>query len=291
MSASSASTPGIDPRTIAWMTRNEADMSFRMRARTVFEWIPLQEDSLILDLPCGRGFYLNMLRHVSDCRLVGVDLDWSVLQQAQRTVTRLPRLQLSRADAMALPWAANTFDAIILTELLEHVADDVAVLRECLRVLQPGGVIAITVPHANYPFAWDPINKSLEKLFGTKVRRGPLAGIWANHLRLYTPAQLRARVLQAGFQIEAERAFTHHAFPFSHNLVYGLGKPLLESGVLPEALTSVADRTRFALADGSPLNPLRLAVRLLEWCDRHNVPAEPPGRATVNLAVKASKPL
>ena len=230
MSASSASTPGIDPRTIAWMTRNEADMSFRMRVRTVFEWIPLQEDSLILDLPCGRGFYLNMLRHVCDCRLVGVDLDWSVLQQAQRTVARLPRLQLSRADAMTLPWAANTFDAIILTELLEHVADDVAVLRECLRVLQPGGVIAITVPHANYPFAWDPINKSLEKLFGTKIRRGPLAGIWANHLRLYTPAQLRARVLQAGFQIEAERAFTHHAFPFSHNLVYGLGKPLLESG-------------------------------------------------------------
>ena len=291
MSASSASTPGIDPRTIAWMTRNEADMSFRMRARTVFEWIPLQEDSLILDLPCGRGFYLNMLRHVSDCRLVGVDLDWSVLQQAQRTVTRLPRLQLSRADAMALPWAANTFDAIILTELLEHVADDVAVLRECLRVLQPGGVIAITVPHANYPFAWDPINKSLEKLFGTKIRRGPLAGIWANHLRLYTPAQLRARVLQAGFQIEGRTRL--HASCLSLQPQSGLwpGQALLESGVLPEALTSVADRTRFTRADGSPLNPLRLAVRLLEWCDRHNVPAEPPGRATVNLAVKASKPL
>ena len=291
MSASSEDTPGIDPRTIAWMTRNEADMSFRMRARTVFEWIPVQEDSLILDLPCGRGFYLNMLRHVSDCRLVGVDLDWSVLQQAQRTVGQLPRLQLSHADATALPWAANTFDAIILTELLEHVADDVAVLRECLRVLQPGGVIAITVPHANYPFAWDPINKSLEQIFGTKIRRGPLAGIWANHLRLYSPAQLRERVLQAGFQIEAERAFTHHAFPFSHNLVYGLGKPLLKSGVLPESVVSVADRTRFARADGSPLNPLRLAVRLLEWCDRHNVPAEQTGRATVNLAIKASKPL
>ena len=291
MSASSSSTPGIDQRTIAWMTRNEADMSFRMRVRTVFEWIPVHEDSLILDLPCGRGFYLNMLRHVSNCHLVGVDLDWSVLQQAQRTVGRLPRLQLGRADASALPWAANTFDAIILSELLEHVADDVAVLRECLRVLQPGGVIAITVPHANYPFAWDPINKSLEQLFGTRIRRGPLAGIWANHLRLYTPTQLRERVLHAGFQIEAERAFTHHAFPFSHNLVYGLGKPLLESGLLPEALTGVADRTRFTRADGSPLNPLRLAVRLLEWCDRHNVPAEPPGSTTVNLAVKASKPL
>jgi len=291
MSASSASSPGIDPHIIAWMTRNEADMSFRMRVRTVFEWIPLREDSLILDLPCGRGFYLNMLRHVSNCRLAGADLDQRVLQQARRTVGRLPRLQLGCADATALPWAANTFDSIILSELLEHVEQDVAALRECRRVLKPGGVIAITVPHANYPFAWDPVNKTLERLFGTRIRSGPLAGIWANHLRLYTPAQLRERVLQAGFQVEAERAFTHHAFPFSHNLVYGLGKPLLESGLLPDALADVADRTRFTRADGSRLNPLRLALRLLEWCDRHNRLEEPPGRATVNLAIKASKPL
>ncbi|MCE2490293.1 MAG: hypothetical protein J4G17_10010, partial [Anaerolineae bacterium] len=64
MSVSSAAMPGIDPETVAWMLRNEADMSFRIRARTVFEWIPLHADSLILDLPCGRGFYLKMLRHV-----------------------------------------------------------------------------------------------------------------------------------------------------------------------------------------------------------------------------------
>ncbi len=265
-------------------------MSFRMRARTVFEWLPLHESSLVLDLACGRGFYLNMLRFVSDCYLAGMDLDWSVLLQAQRTVGHVPRLLLGCVDASALPWASNSFDAIILTELLEHVEDDAAVLRECLRVLKPGGVTAITVPHANYPFAWDPVNKTLETLFNTRIRRGPLAGIWANHLRLYTHAQLHERVLTAGFQIEAERAFTHHAFPFSHNLVYGLGKPLLESGLLPQALADVADRSRFARVDGGPLNPLHLAIRLLEWCDRHNLPDEPPGRATVNLAIKAIKP-
>ena len=290
MSASSANTPGVDLRAVDWMTRNEADMSFRMRARTVFEWLPLRDDSFILDLACGRGYYLNMLRHLSACRLAGIDIAPAVLQQARRNVGHLPDLLLGRADASALPWAADTFDAVILSELLEHVEDDLAALQECRRVLKPGGMVAITVPHANYPFAWDPLNKSLETLFGRPIRRGPLAGIWANHLRLYTPTQLRECVLQAGFLIEAERAFTHHAFPFSHNLVYGLGKPLLESGLLPEALARVADRSRFARADGSPLNPLRLALRLLQWFDRNNRPDEPPGRATVNLAIKARVP-
>lgn len=291
MSDSSAATPGIDPATVAWMLRNEADMSFRMRARTVFEWVPLHADSLILDLPCGRGFYLNMLRHVCDCRLLGLDLDAAVLKEAQDSVGSAPGLLLGRSNALALPLPADYVDAIILTELLEHVRDDLAVLRECRRVLKPGGVMAITVPHANYPLAWDPINKTLEALFGVHIGRGPLAGIWANHLRLYTPARLRECVLAAGLRVDEERSLLHHAFPFSHNLVYGLGKPLLQAGLLPEALSDVADRSRFTREDGSPFNPLRLALRVLEWFDRNNEKNEAPGRSTVNLAIRASKPL
>ncbi|MDD9956772.1 MAG: class I SAM-dependent methyltransferase [Anaerolineaceae bacterium] len=291
MSDSSAATPGVDPETVAWMLRNEADMSFRMRARTVFEWVPLRPDSLILDLPCGQGFYLKMLRHISDCPLLGLDLDAAVLKKAQGSLGRAPGLLLGRSDALALPLPPDCVDAIILTELLEHVRDDLAVLRECQRVLKPGGVMAITVPHANYPLAWDPINKTLEKLFGLHIRSGPLAGIWANHLRLYTPGQLRERVHAAGLQVDEERSLLHHAFPFSHNLVYGLGKPLLQAGLLPEALADVADRSRFARVDGSPLNPLRLALHVLEWFDRNNAMDEAPGRSTVNLALRASKPL
>ncbi len=282
--------PGIDPRIVDRMLRNEADMSFRKRARTVLEWIPTGRGMHILDLACGRGYYLNMLRHVASCQLAGVDLDRRVLQQAQRMLGHLPDLLLARADAARLPWARDSFDAIILSEVLEHVADDHAVLRECRRVLRPGGVVAITVPHANYPFAWDPVNKTLETLLGAPIRRGPLAGIWANHRRLYTPDQLRERVLETGFIIEAERAMTHHAFPFSHNLVYGLGMPLLESGLLPQSLSTVVDRSQLHSGDGARLNPFRLALRVLEWFDRDNLPAEPPGRATVNLALRARKP-
>lgn len=279
----------IDPKLIQQMTRNEADMAFKKRVQTIFEWIPLGDDARILDCACGRGFYLNMIRHVSRCALVGLELEDEIIRKAQRNVGHLPGITLTRGNIYALPFPDDWFDGVILSEILEHIDDDVAGLREVRRVLKPGGVVAITVPNANYPFLWDPINKTLETLFRTKIRRGPLAGIWANHVRLYTREQLRAAVEQAGFAVEAERAFTHTSFPFIHNLVYGLGKPLLESGLLPRKLADAADRTTFDRNDGSLLNPVNLGVAVLNFFDRPNTLDEPPGRSTVNLAILGRK--
>ena len=177
----------------------------------------------------------------------------------------------------------------MLSEILEHIDDDVAGLREVRRVLKPGGVVAITVPNAHYPPLWDPVNWTLERVFNTRIRRGPLAGLWANHERLYHREQLRHAVEAAGLAVEVERAFTHYSFPFIHNLVYGLGKPLLESGALPENLSNAADRTTFDQNDGSLLNPINLGIAVLNLFDRPNKLDEPPGRSTVNLAIKARK--
>jgi SAM-dependent methyltransferase len=279
----------VDPRAIEHMTRNEADMAFKKRVRTIFEWVDPQDDHLILDCACGRGFYLNMFRFVSACRLVGLELEWAIIRKAQRNVGHLPAIMLNNANLYALPYANNTFDAVILSEILEHVERDVDGLREVLRVLKPGGVVAITVPNANYPFWWDPINKTLETVFRTHIGSGPLAGIWANHVRLYTEKQLREAVEAAGFLVEEERAFTHYSFPFIHNLVYGLGKPLLESGLLPQAMKNAADRTRFDRNDGRLLNPINLGLKVLNFFDRSNVINEPPGRSTVNLCIKGRK--
>jgi SAM-dependent methyltransferase len=280
----------INEQTIRHMTRNEADMAFKRRVQTIFEWVDPQDGDLILDMPCGRGFYLNMFRYVSGCRLVGADLDWDVMLKAQRNVGHLPDLMLNHASIYELPYPDNTFDAAILSEVLEHLDDDVLALREIFRVLKPGGVAAITVPNANYPFWWDPINKSLEKLFGTHIQHGPLAGIWANHVRLYTREQLKLATLDGGFVVEEERAFTHHCFPFIHNIVYGLGKPLLESGMLPETMANAADRTTFDKNNGSLLNPINLGLRAFNFFDRRNTMSEPPERSTVNLCVKGRKP-
>ena len=280
----------ITPQMIAHMTRNEADMAFKKRVQTIFEWIEPSDDKLILDMPCGRGFYLNMIRYVSQCRLIGAELDWDVIRKAQRHVGSLPEIFLSNCNIYALPFPDDSFDAVILSEILEHIDDDVAGLKEIYRVLKPGGVVAITVPNADYPFWWDPINKMLETLFKRHIRRGTFAGIWANHVRLYRRDQLRAAVLGAGFLLEEERAFTHDCFPFIHNLVYGFGKPLLESGRLPQTMANAADRTTFDQNDGSLLNPINLGIKVLNYFDRNNPISEPGGRSTVNLAAKGRKP-
>lgn len=292
MSSISESTPPratLSPQTIARMTRNEADMAFKKRVQTIFEWIAPQDDSLILDCACGRGFYLNMFRYVSECALVGLELETEIIRKAQRNVGHLPNLMLNNANIYQLPYADNTFDGVILSEILEHVEHDVDGLREVYRVLKPGGVVAITVPNANYPFWWDPINRTLETLFHTHIGSGPLAGIWANHVRLYTADQLRGAALAAGFAVEEERAFTHYSFPFIHNLVYGLGKPLLESGALPKTMANAADRTTFDQNSGSLLNPINLGIKVLNLFDRPNVLNEPAGRSTVNLCLKGRK--
>lgn len=296
MKANSASTPSAtpkatDPQLIAHMTRNEADMAFKKRVQTIFEWIEPTDDKTILDMPCGRGFYLNMLRYVSNCKIVGAELDWEVILKAQRHIGSLPNIALHNCNIYALPYPDNSFDAVILSEILEHIDDDVAGLKEIYRVLKPGGVVAITVPNANYPFWWDPINKTLETVFHTHIGRGTFAGIWANHVRLYERDKLKSAVLEAGFLLEEERAFTHDSFPFIHNLVYGFGKPLLESGLMPESMANAADRTTFDKNSGSLLNPINLGIKVLNFFDRNNPINEPVGRSTVNLCAKGRKPL
>lgn len=280
----------MTPDTIQRLTRNEADMSFKRRLQTVFEWIPPDAQSLILDCACGRGFYLNYYRTVSDVPLVGLELEADIIHKAQQYVGHLPKITLTRGNIYALPFPDGVFDAVILSEILEHIEDDVRGLQEVYRVLKPNGVVAITVPNANYPFWWDPINKTLETLFNTHIQRGVLAGIWANHVRLYTLPDLRQAVLDAGFQIEAERACTHSCFPFIHNVVYGLGKPLLESGLMPQSMAKAADRTTFDQNKGSLWNPINLGVGMLNWFDRPNKIDEPLDRSTVNLCIKARKP-
>jgi 2-polyprenyl-6-hydroxyphenyl methylase/3-demethylubiquinone-9 3-methyltransferase len=278
----------IDEAALERMTRNEADMAYRRRVRTVFEWLDPQDGDRILDGGCGRGFYLNFIRHICDASLVGVDITHGYLRLARRALAE-KRIALINANLCLLPFPNDYFDKIILSEILEHLADDVAGLREAARVLRPGGRIAITVPNADYPFWWDPINKTLERLFGAPIRRGILAGIWAGHERLYTEGQLRGAVLSAGLEILEERRFTHYCFPFIHNIVYGFGKTFLEAGCLPKGMASAADRHDLSGARGGPLNPVAIGLRLFEWFDRRNVMNEPPGRTTVNLCILARK--
>jgi SAM-dependent methyltransferase len=73
-----------------------------------------------------------------------VTIDWA------ESVHDLPEGPGIVADASAIPVADDTFDAVVLTQVLEHVPEPVAVLRELQRILVPGGRLFLTAP-----FAWE----------------------------------------------------------------------------------------------------------------------------------------
>jgi 2-polyprenyl-6-hydroxyphenyl methylase/3-demethylubiquinone-9 3-methyltransferase len=269
---------------------NEADMAYRRRVQTIFDWLEPDDGDRIIDGGCGRGFYLRFIRHTCNANLTGIELEHPIIEKAREALAGFEGITLINGSLLALPLPDGTYDKAILSEVLEHVPDDVGALREAARVLRPGGLIAITVPNANYPFWWDPVNKTLETVFNTHISRGFLAGIWANHVRLYTESKLRDVVRAAGLDIVEERRFTHHCFPFIHNIVYGFGKTVLEAGMLPKGMASVADRHTIDETKKKGFNPVSMGLRVFEWFDRRNVMNEPPGRSTVNLCILAQKP-
>jgi SAM-dependent methyltransferase len=274
------------------LLRNEADMAAKHRVRVVLEYLDVQPGERVLDCGCGYGWFLKVLGEMSTCRLVGADVDLGRLEKARRelggrgvAVAGLGSATVLAADAARLPFPDDSFDKIVLSEVLEHLPDDRAALLEVRRVLKPGGVVAITVPNRDYPMLWDPVNWLRERLGLAPIRRGLFGGIWTEHLRLYRRDEIVARVREARFAVEDVRGLVRYCFPFSHNLVYGLGKPLVERGLLARA-----DRFRYAENRGSPWDPLNLGRWVFNAIDRLNGPASGTAGTTVVIGLKARKP-
>lgn len=125
---------------------------------------PLPARSVILDLGCSTGYLLEDLRGAHpDSLLTGVDLVAGGLRKAHANV---PQAQLLQADACALPLHDASVDAAVSANLLEHIPDDRAALRELARVLRPGARAVIVVPAG--PSAYDYYDRFLghERRYG-----------------------------------------------------------------------------------------------------------------------------
>lgn len=213
----------------------EIDPAFARRAKIILENIGQGKE--ILDLGCGRGFYLKTcLKLFPKSNIVGIDKNESYLKVAHRLTKGQKNVKVQKADATNLPFKNNSFDRVIASEILEHINDDEKAVSEIYRILKPKGKAIITVPYKDYPFLWDPLNWVLEKIFKIHIPENIwwLAGIWADHKRLYLEKELAAKIKHYNFRIKQKKLTTHYCLPFSHFLFYGIGKNIVEKGWLKD---------------------------------------------------------
>lgn len=111
----------------------------------------------VLDLGCAFGFATRRLARAY--AVVGVDGSPEYLRRAARSGGG-PDYILGSAGAV--PLRAERFDAVLLLDVLEHVADEAATAAEVARLLRPGGVLVLSVPHAGLLRWFDSINRCPE---------------------------------------------------------------------------------------------------------------------------------
>ena len=152
--------------------------------------LPQDDASRVLDVGGGDG------RHVAEaarrgCFAGGLDYDAAELAQARARIGR-HRVDLVVGDAARLPFRDRAFDAVICTETLEHLPDDIAAIREIARLLRPGGTLLGAVP------------SHFTELLYWRLSRG----YWhtpGGHIRIYRPRDLSRRLGAAGLRVTRVR--------------------------------------------------------------------------------------
>jgi SAM-dependent methyltransferase len=159
----------------------------------------------ILDAGCGGGEYVRALARLgADAH--GLELGDEKLATARRLPAELAA-RIREGDIERAPFESQSFDVLLANEMLEHVPDDAAALREMWRLLRPGGRLVLLSPNRLHPFEthgvfalasgrrishavpgvpWIPLP------LGRRVLR-----YWA---RNYWPWELRRLVREAGFR-------------------------------------------------------------------------------------------
>jgi SAM-dependent methyltransferase len=161
----------------------------------------------LLDVGCGGGRHaFEALRRGAD--VVAADLDEASLAAvdavagAMGAAGEVPSgasFQSVRADALSLPFADASFDRVVASETLEHIAEDFVAMSEIGRVLKPGGRAVVTVPR------WWPeaVCWALSREYHSNE---------GGHVRIYRRAELTGRLARCGFEVRGvEHAHALHA--------------------------------------------------------------------------------
>ena len=201
------------------------------RGRRAVIWALLQRAGLpqrarLLDAGCGTG------RNLVELGFLGPSAGVDTSPEAVAFCRERGLGGVQKAELDALPFADASFDLIVATDVIEHIDDDVAVLRELRRVAAPGAQLLITTPA--YGWLWSAHDDEHQ------------------HKRRYTRGQLVKRIRAAGWRIEIATYF--------NTLLLG---PIALARVLPRSKEqNDYDRTP-RLLNGALSVPMRLEAGLV----------------------------
>jgi 2-polyprenyl-3-methyl-5-hydroxy-6-metoxy-1,4-benzoquinol methylase len=117
-----------------WFRRHEA----------AYEWLlPAIKGRHVLEVGCGEGYGTATIAEVARS-VLGIDYDVLAVRHARRTY---PGASFARANLAAIPVRTDGVDALACLQVIEHVWDHPQFVAECVRVVRPGGTIAVTTPN------------------------------------------------------------------------------------------------------------------------------------------------
>jgi SAM-dependent methyltransferase len=227
---------GFDPHYFPTLAAVEKDHYwFAARRRVVRDAleraVPDLSERALFDLGCGSGGLLQYLGE-SGVRLAGA---CDVYPESLEIVRRRVGVPLVLVDEGRFPPLGPGYSLVSMFDVLEHIDDDVGTLGHLFSILEPGGVVVLTVPA--HPFLYDEMDEI------------------AHHRRRYRRDELRRKLRAEGFEV---RRLAHFMAPLV---------PLVVLRWLRRALSrrgSALDRRRLELSVVPGVNRVMSAVLALE---------------------------
>lgn len=143
-----------------------------------------------LEVGCGLGYFSEKASRLG-AKVTGIDIGEKLVKICRK---RIPKARFIVASASELPFKENSFDIVLCTEVIEHVADQEKAIKELFRVTKEGGYLVITTP-----------NKLFKPFFGllNLIGRRPYRGIE----KWFFPWELKSVLKQSVSRIQKEAYF------------------------------------------------------------------------------------
>ena len=155
--------------------------------------LPRDPTARILEIGCGTGATgaLAIARGRAG-EYVGVELMEGAAAQAQEVLTEV---RVGDVERMEFEWQPAQFDALIMSEVLEHLVEPGALLKRLSRFVRPGGMVLASSPNISH---WRVVGELLKGRFDLADQ-----GVFdRTHLRWFTPVTFAGLFEQAGFRVD-----------------------------------------------------------------------------------------